>query len=270
MPAGIITRFITRTHELIDGDNYWRNGVVLAFENSRALIKAEPLNRRIAIAVTGEDRRGLLTLIRREFTHIHKTLNNPDFKQMVPCDCAKCADGEPFFYEFDRLRKYHAHNVSWVICDNSIQRVPVARLLTGVTSDAEIDSTKTGGGLNIYVQQQQYYEESGGRIAVKADPIDKPSNPWLAGGFYLLAFVVSISAVAAIASFVSYWILPIVVVTGTLALVIIGALQLKQDKRLSDARFIDLMTLALAQLPLVGKLLRNSAPATPQVARRKR
>jgi internalin A len=75
MPAGIITRFIVRTHDLIENNIYWKNGVVLKRENSRALIISETINRKIAIWCIGDDKKSMLEISRKEIDIIHETLN---------------------------------------------------------------------------------------------------------------------------------------------------------------------------------------------------
>ncbi|NBQ70341.1 MAG: TIR domain-containing protein, partial [Nitrosomonadaceae bacterium] len=67
LPEGLLPRFIVRTHTLSRGQQRWRSGVVLSHEFSKALVKAEPIERRIVVRVKGGDanaRRSLLAIIR--------------------------------------------------------------------------------------------------------------------------------------------------------------------------------------------------------------
>jgi len=89
--SSIVTRFIVRMHERIDGQTYWRNGVVLAYKvggeiKNRALIKADSTAAKILIAVSGEQntRRDFLSLIRGIFEGIHDTIPNLAVSGKVP------------------------------------------------------------------------------------------------------------------------------------------------------------------------------------------
>ncbi len=107
MPSGIITRFIVRTHDIIKGCFYWKNGVILERENTEALVISDRIRRRISIWVSGDKHRELLAIIRREFDYIHKTLNNPDVKEMIPCICSQCVmDRKPYFYDYETLCRF--------------------------------------------------------------------------------------------------------------------------------------------------------------------
>lgn len=254
MPAGIITRFIARTNELIEGDLYWRNGVVLSWEGTRALVTSEPLNSKIRVAVVGEDKKGLLSVVRREFAYIHKTLNDPDAKQMIPCICEKCQSGNPSFYEYQRLRKFFARGLKEVPCDNSAEMVSIERLLTGVFSPKEIESAKSGDARTYYIEH--YHERSGADVQTPQGSQQPVRSPWSSGSFYLLALVVVFASLGVIASLLPLWILPAIIVGGLLAVSIIGALQLKQDERLPDESFLKLMELSLKQLPLISRVVK--------------
>jgi internalin A len=74
LPEGLLPRFIVRTHILSRGQQRWRSGVVLSHENCRALVKTEPIERRIVVRVRGGDavgRRSLLAIIRYDLDRIH-------------------------------------------------------------------------------------------------------------------------------------------------------------------------------------------------------
>ncbi|HEX8738132.1 MAG TPA: COR domain-containing protein [Pyrinomonadaceae bacterium] len=78
-PASFITRFIVNMNEYIDGETYWRKGVVLKNgKENRALVKADLEDKKIFIWIDGkmETRRGFLSIIRRQFEKIHQTMSN--------------------------------------------------------------------------------------------------------------------------------------------------------------------------------------------------
>jgi internalin A len=74
IPEGLLPRFIVRTSALSVGQPRWRSGVVLEFEENRALVKVDATARTIRIVVLGplSGRRRLLAVIRSDFEHIQR------------------------------------------------------------------------------------------------------------------------------------------------------------------------------------------------------
>lgn len=131
MPAGIMTRFIVRTHDLINAELYWKDGVTLERENTEALIIKSD-SRVIELWIRGADKTGLLGIIRREIDHMHSSFSNLQVREMVPCICSTCAGLlEPHFYSYDTLLEAQK-KVSEIQCQISFRPVPIAQLLTGV------------------------------------------------------------------------------------------------------------------------------------------
>jgi len=133
MPEGIVSRFMARLFYLIDDKKFWKNGVILTFEDSTALITGEPLNRRVTITITGKCQRELLSIIRSHFDHIHTTLNmqkNNHYHEMVPCICPQCQQSDtPNFYKYEVIKKALANGVMRMPCLDSYQEVSLAELL---------------------------------------------------------------------------------------------------------------------------------------------
>ena len=88
LPDSVMSRFIVRMHVFIDGETYWRTGVVLASQDgrNRALIEADLEAGTISISITGDDegRRRFLDVIRAGFHGIHATLPRISAKEFVP------------------------------------------------------------------------------------------------------------------------------------------------------------------------------------------
>ena len=78
-----------------------------------------------------------------------------------------------------------------------------------------------------------------------------PQTPWATGTFYLACIVVVGVLFLVIARTVNPIVLPIVLLASLLAVSIVGALQLRNDKRLSEKNFIELMSVAIKSLPLL-------------------
>jgi internalin A len=86
LPEGLLPRFIVRTHVLSEGLSRWRTGVILKFEDCRALVKADVQDKKVFISVSGPllSRRRLLAIIRADFERIHRDIRNLQPQEMVP------------------------------------------------------------------------------------------------------------------------------------------------------------------------------------------
>jgi internalin A len=86
LPEGLLPRFIVRTHDLSEGLARWRTGVILKFEENRALVKADVQDKKVFIYVSGpvNGRRRLLAIIRSDFERIHHDIRNLHPQEMVP------------------------------------------------------------------------------------------------------------------------------------------------------------------------------------------
>ena len=78
-------------------------------------------------------------------------------------------------------------------------------------------------------------------------------NPWTSGSFYLIVFVIVVAALTVVARILPIIALPIVFIAGILALSVIGAFQMRQDSKLSEKSFLELMALSFKYLPWIRK-----------------
>lgn len=131
MPAGIITRFITRNHLNIEGNLYWRNGVVLTYNEARALVISDAISKKIKISTCGKNGVALFNIIEREFDYIHRTLNNPKVKEMIPCICSICRGNENNFFNYKDLKNFRLRKITSIPCNVSYEHVSVEELLNG-------------------------------------------------------------------------------------------------------------------------------------------
>ncbi len=85
LPAGLLPRFIVRTHVLSE-KHRWRTGVILNFEGNTALVKADLQERRVYISIDGpvDTRRRMLAMIREDFEAIHSDIQHLNPAEMVP------------------------------------------------------------------------------------------------------------------------------------------------------------------------------------------
>jgi hypothetical protein len=85
-------------------------------------------------------------------------------------------------------------------------------------------------------------------------------SPWFSGLFYLTVVVVVGVLVLAIARLVSVWALPVAIAGAVLLVSVVGALQMRQDGRLSERNFLRLMGDTLRRLPLLFGRSRTDRP----------
>ncbi len=141
MPAGIITRFISRLHYLIRADHYWNHGVELEFSGSTALVVSDAAQKRIRVSVSGTNNPQLMGVIRSHFDHIHETLNmkkNEHVFEEVPCHCPGCMSADkPFFYKYHTLQKFSSTGKAAITCEKSFQDLSVHRLLNGLQAPTQ-------------------------------------------------------------------------------------------------------------------------------------
>lgn len=78
------------------------------------------------------------------------------------------------------------------------------------------------------------------------------NNPWISGSFYLVALMSVTILLLAVARLVNVALFPIVVVGGLVAIGLLGALQLRNDTKLSEKSFLQLMALSYRQLPFIS------------------
>lgn len=79
LPQGLLPRFITRTHELSEGQSRWRSGVILVREGAEALVRADHDRNELSIWVRGklgQRRRQLLSSVREHLEIIHGRIKN--------------------------------------------------------------------------------------------------------------------------------------------------------------------------------------------------
>ena len=131
LPDGIISRFIVRAYRLISKKTYWRSGVVLAREGSRALAIADREAKTISIQVTGSEftQRSLLSTIRAEFDHIHSTITGLEVAEKVPLP-----ENPEVVVDYQHLLTLERKNIDSFIPEGLTEPVSVKQLLDGVES----------------------------------------------------------------------------------------------------------------------------------------
>ena len=133
LPEGLIPRFIVRSHTLSREQPRWRTGVILAYEDCRALVKAEPAERRVLVRVKEGDapaRRNLLALVRYELDRI-----NAEFKDRLEAvPKVPLTDFPDFAVDYKKLVTLEKEGVESFpeVIGGRVVTVQVAKLLNGV------------------------------------------------------------------------------------------------------------------------------------------
>ncbi len=133
MPKGILTRLIVKMNQDILDNYYWRYGVILNYQGTKAIIREKYFENKISIQLSGPNKKEFLFLIRKAINEIHKDFNKLMFQEMVPCICSQCKlSNKPYFYEFDILLRYEMNGLTKIRCNNSLEEVGVLQLTTDV------------------------------------------------------------------------------------------------------------------------------------------
>ena len=228
LPSSIISRFIVRTNQLVHQKTYWRSGVVLAYEENRALIKADREEKKISIRVSGPQtsRRTLLAIIRSHFHHIHQTLASIEVAEKVPLP-----ERSEILLDYQDLLTLERMGEAKYLVPKLQARVSVQQLLDGIEPASERKKLQRD-------------------LASPTITVRNPS-PWRSGMFYLFALSVNTALFAVVYHYLGLVALPVVAIAALLSITVIGALQLRQDEKLSDKSFGALMVEALKRLPLL-------------------
>lgn len=134
MPAGVMSRFIVKIHHYIEKDDdgnpmCWRLGVILERENTRAYVRLFKDDKRIEVRIVGEDKAGLLQVIREKFASINKRFKKLEIIENIPC---RCPEDCRYLFRYDYLKKARNRGKTTVTCQESVQDIPVLTLLEGI------------------------------------------------------------------------------------------------------------------------------------------
>ena len=92
---------------------------------------------------------------------------------------------------------------------------------------------------NIYpIYRSQVQINQGGGALEENPKAIKVKSGWANGSFYLFVFVVVVAGIGFLGQELSFPAFCVVVIGGVLLVLIIGALQLKQDERLQEETFL--------------------------------
>jgi len=155
MPAGMLSRFIVKSHRFIKDGLFWKYGVILEYDNTISIIEEDYIHSKIKISVKGENKKGLLSAIRMFIDDVHRDFdksNKLSFEEMIPCNCSECKSIEvPHFYKFNVLRKHEQKSVINTLCENSSESVNIKELINDIHIKNPIDSFETDKDLKEFI-----------------------------------------------------------------------------------------------------------------------
>lgn len=133
MPKGILTRLIVKMNSDIYDNKYWRYGVILESDGTKAIIREKYFENKISIELTGEHKREYLFHIRKVINEIHRDYNKINCSEMIPCNCSHCRTVlTPQFYPFELLQRYELKDIPEIRCNLSLDMVNVASLTSDI------------------------------------------------------------------------------------------------------------------------------------------
>jgi internalin A len=249
LPDAVISRFITRMNQYITKQYYWKNGVFLHSGQNRAKIKADLVDRKIFIAINGKEqtRRAFLAVIRSAFDEINSNFKI-EIKQLIP------VPGHPgVLVSYNDLMVHEEMNEPEILISELRKKFPVRELLDGVEDS------------NVRLERRLQENRKEGRFFPDMpkdlrsfSPLPRPNNPTGSIVSYTLVFVVVLGAIVAAAVALSKWVsvtagvmTGVVIIGALLAIGVIGAMQLRNDDRLSEESFLKLMIESYKRLPLL-------------------
>jgi len=260
IPKGILTRFIVEMHHCIDEPKVWRSGVILKRDHTFAEVIETYHRREIKIRLSGTNKRGLLEVITDKLDEIHHSYERLRVKKMIPCNCSVCKNSQnPYFYDLDKLRQRMANNKPNVECEQPpYNEVNILSLIDDTIGREKLLEKEHEGeariNYNIYGSRVEINPVRGA-MEEHQDKQIQVKSAWANGSFYLFVFVVVVAGIGFLGNQLSFPVFCVLVIAGVLLVPIIGALQLKQDERVQDETFLELMKMAIAQLPLIGNML---------------
>ena len=132
MPKGLISKLICGFYNLLSSNNFWKNGVVLNYDTSKALLLCKPLEKSLEIKITGNPKRDLFALIKNELSKFYSELNlkdGEDFFEEIPCNCDYCKETKPYYFRYSVLKRFIQNGKNFIDCQSSTFAVNINELL---------------------------------------------------------------------------------------------------------------------------------------------
>lgn len=144
-PSGLMASIIVESHSCVYKEMYWKHGVVLQVNNTRAHIKEDPLSRKLKVGVEGIDPQGMLVIARHYIDSVHKRFQerskNFTFEEKFPCICEVCSTrNDPTMYKKDDLYYRLECGKTTIDCSkNRCKAINIREILNGFEPLKEAD-----------------------------------------------------------------------------------------------------------------------------------
>ena len=146
LPRSILPRLMVNLHADIDGDLRWRSGAVFHHKQLQchALVSADYEERRITLAVSGQQRRTYFAVILHQLRAIHADFQKIGIREKMRCTCSECREDEnPYEHDYQYLLKASAGGSPQVDCQKTAKPVSLTDLLEGtfgskINTEAEV------------------------------------------------------------------------------------------------------------------------------------
>jgi translation initiation factor 1 (eIF-1/SUI1) len=240
-----VRQFIVAIHENIEAQNVWRSGVIIhkrEYANTRAEVIENYGKREIKIRVSGKNKRDLLTIVTHELDKIHNSYKRlaDKYQKLIPCNCNTCKGSQnPHFYEFANLKRRYQNRKYTVECDISYQDVHVLGLINDMGGNSQLQDLRSNYDVDEKFKFPLYIKSS-----------------WAFMTLYLLVFIAIVN-LTFFSIRISISLLIFIVIFGIIPISFIGAFQLRQDERLSELSFMELVKLVISQLPIISTISRK-------------
>jgi internalin A len=264
----IMHRFIAKNIIHIVGKDYWNSGMFFKHSTSEtyALVDTNLYSRQIDCWIKGENIRGLWEVIRSDFREIFKMYHNFPVKEEVEYSTDNRIVFLPYQEMLDSLKngifiiEYHP--------TYQLKKIDVQNVLELFESPEQTNRVINNEKIRIEVNPEivikpeiktEIKSEITSEIKNSTQTLFnlqnlskmKKNNPWISGSFYLISAVIILSLLLVAAKIISPIALPIVIIGGLIIFSVIGAYQLRNDDKLSDKSFLQLMGLSFRQIPFI-------------------
>lgn len=104
MPKGLVNQISAELSRFVDDGEIWNNAVNLYDLNATGQIFEDFFKRKIVISTTGDDSRGLMSIIMNAIKDITDGYKGVRPKIVIPCPCEKClTNNNPTIFSYDML-----------------------------------------------------------------------------------------------------------------------------------------------------------------------
>jgi hypothetical protein len=164
------------------------------------------------------------------------------------------------------VRRSRTLNESVALQDQDLREGDVF-VLTKLPDEVVIALVKNHGVPDVVDPKKHPYGNrlSMADLSARASGTPPINSPWITGSFYLIAVCVVMAFLGVLSNKVPALALPLVLIAGPLIVIVVGILQLRNDERLKDSTFKELLLAVIKSLPLLrgrGKARHEEDDAT--------